>query len=270
MNLTLDIYQIDAFSEAVFSGNPAAVVPLDQWPDDAILQAIASENNLSETAFFRGGDGHYRLRWFTPSCEVPLCGHATLASAYVIFRYLEPEAEVLQFETLSGILSVGREGDLLVLDFPAYAPVPCEAPERLAEALGSVTGDLVPEAAMKTEQDHNYYFRFSDQSTLAAMQPDMALLAELHPYGVVVTAPGDDVDFVSRYFAPSYGIPEDPVTGSIHCALIPLWSDILGKTHLQARQISGRGGHLLCDLQGDRVRIKGKAVQYLCGRIDIT
>jgi len=260
--LTLDLYQVDAFSQRIFSGNPAAVVPLDDWPDDSLLQAIASENNLSETAFFQGQSGRYQLRWFTPACEVPLCGHATLATAFVIFRHFEPHADQVVFDTSSGELTVGRSGDALVLDFPAYEIVSCNAPEQLIKALG-----LVPKSVGRTEPDHNYYVVLGSQAEVANLQPDMVMLKALHPYGVVVTARGDNCDFVSRYFAPSYGIPEDPVTGSIHCALVPYWSARLGRTTLSARQISDRGGDIECEWQAERVLLKGFAVEYLKGQI---
>lgn len=260
----LQIYQIDAFTDRVFQGNPAAVVPLQRWLEDAVLQAIAAENNLSETAFFVPQGDRYHLRWFTPVQEVRLCGHATLASAYVIFNFLEPDRRSIQFETLSGELGVIRSDDLLLLDFPCRSPQPCEVPPGLIEGLGRT-----PQAVFRTPADTNYYAVFEQEADLLALQPDFVQLSQLHPYGTVVTAPGDRSDFACRYFAPSYGIPEDPVTGSIHCGLVPYWAQRLGKTQLVSRQVSARGGDLYCELQDERVAIGGKAVPFLVGEITI-
>jgi PhzF family phenazine biosynthesis protein len=260
----LRIYQIDAFTDRVFQGNPAAVIPLDQWLEDGVLQSIAAENNLSETAFLVPQADRYHLRWFTPVQEVRLCGHATLASAFVIFTFLEPDRDAVQFETLSGQLRVKRLNELLVLDFPGYEPQICDLPIGLAEGLGKS-----PSQVFWTESDTNYYAVFDQEADLHQLQPDFARLAQLHPYGTVVTAPGDRSDFACRYFAPSYGIPEDPVTGSIHCALVPYWAKRLGKPQLVSRQVSARGGDLYCEWQGDRVTIGGKAVPFLIGEISL-
>ena len=260
----LRMYQVDAFAEQVFRGNPAAVVPLDQWLGNSQLQEIAAENNLAETAFFVPNNSKYHLRWFTPTEEVTLCGHATLASAYIIFTTLEPLRNSVKFDTLSGELGVDRDGEILTLDFPSRQPQLCEAPTVLLEGLGQK-----PEEILKTGTDTNYYAVFNTEEEILALRPNLMLLEQLHPYGVAVTAMGKTSDFVSRCFAPSYGIPEDPVTGSIHCALIPYWSNRLGKAKLFARQVSKRGGELYCELLGDRVAIGGRTVKYLEGDIYI-
>ena len=262
-NRKLSIYQVDAFANRVFGGNPAAIVPLDVWWPEDQLQAIAAENNLSETAFFVPlPDGRFHLRWFTPKAEVPLCGHATLASAHVILTLLHPDRASVKFDTLSGELAVFRRGDLLVMDFPSRPPSLCAAPAELLAGLREP-----PVVVLKTDQDPNYYAVYSDEASVRGIQPDMAQLEKLDAGGVCITAPGDQCDFVSRYFAPAFGVPEDPVTGSTHCALIPYWAQRLGKQQLVARQVSARGGELHCELQGDRVAIAGNAVLYLVGEI---
>lgn len=257
----LRMFQIDAFTSEIFSGNPAAVCPLTNWLENVQMQAIAAENNLSETAFFiRNGD-NYKLRWFTPLSEVNLCGHATLASAFVIFNFLEPSRNTVKFETLSGSLEVSRQDELLTMNFPNLEPIVCKnSPSLLIEGLGKS-----PQEVLLTED--NYFALLESENEVRAVQPNLSILEQLHPYGVVVTAPGKDVDFVSRYFAPSYGIPEDPVTGSIHCTLIPYWADRLGKSELHARQVSSRGGELFCKFLKDRVAISGRAVRYFDGYI---
>lgn len=256
----IPIYQVDAFADEVFSGNPAAVCPLPEWLPGDVLQAIAAENNLSETAFFvaDGGGGH-ELRWFTPTVEVDLCGHATLASAFVILE--RTGGRSVSFRTRSGTLAVDRRGDLLWLDFPAHEARKTEAPEALAAGLGTV-----PAA---TFEGPNYMAAFAREAEVAALEPDFRRLAELAPRGVIATAPGAECDFVSRYFAPAHGVDEDPVTGSAHCMLIPHWSARLGAERLVARQISARGGTLRCENRGDRVGIGGRAVLYLEGTIRI-
>jgi PhzF family phenazine biosynthesis protein len=260
--MRLPIYQVDAFTDRIFAGNPAAVVPLEAWLPDATLQGIAAENNLSETAFFfRQGDT-YALRWFTPTVEVDLCGHATLASAYVVFRFLEPERRRIAFETLkAGTLVVARQGDELAMDFPSWAAKPCETPSGLAVALGRNPSEVLASRA--------YLAVYERESDIAAIKPDFAALKRLDR-AVIVTAPGSDgIDFVSRFFAPGVGIDEDPVTGGAHCQLIPYWAGRLGKTRLAARQISPRGGALSCALDGERVTIAGQARLYLEGTITI-
>ncbi|HEU4324679.1 MAG TPA: PhzF family phenazine biosynthesis protein [Roseiflexaceae bacterium] len=259
MDMTL--YQIDAFTERVFAGNPAAVCPLDAWQDDALLQRIAAENNLAETAFFvPEGDG-YRLRWFTPTVEVDLCGHATLASAFVIFTELGYAGEAIRFQTRSGLLVVRRDGSRLVMDFPSRPPEPVEADPLVLPGLGAQPEELLA--------SRDYFAVYPNEAAVRALRPDMALLGRIDRQGVIATAPGDEVDFVSRYFAPAAGVPEDPVTGSAHCTLIPYWSRRLGKTELRARQVSERGGELVCTDQGDRVTIAGSAVKYLTGTITV-
>ncbi len=257
--MRLRLYQIDAFTEDVFGGNPAAVCPLESWLPDATLQAVARENNLSETAFFVPDGEGYRLRWFTPVDEVDLCGHATLASAHVVFRHLRPEAGSVRFETKSGHLTVKREADELVMDFPALPANPVPVPPDMTAGLGAA-----PEAAFA---GMDYLALFGTDAEVRALEPDFAVLARLDLRGVVVTAPGGEVDFVSRFFCPRLGVDEDPVTGSAHCMLAPFWAARLGRTSLRARQLSARGGKLGCDVVGDRVRLTGKAVQYLEGDI---
>ncbi len=264
--MEIPIYQIDAFTGRLFAGNPAAVCPLTAWLPDATMQAIAAENNLSETAFFvaaedGAAEDGYELRWFTPTVEVPLCGHATLAAGFVIMTQLRPGAERVRFRTRSGALEVVRRGDLFELDLPASPPRPVETPESLVAALGKVPREVL---AAKS-----YLAVFADEAEVAALAPDMGAVAALDRDGVIVTAPGREADFVSRYFAPAAGIPEDPVTGSAHCVLTPYWAKRLGRSALRARQISARGGELFCEDRGDRVAVTGRAVCYLEGRIRV-
>jgi len=261
--MQLPLYQVDAFTDRVFGGNPAAVCPLDAWLPDATLQAIAAENNLSETAFFVRESGGYALRWFTPTTEVDLCGHATLASAYIIFRFLEPDRDEVAFQTRkAGVLRVKREGDLLRMDFPSRPAVRSPPPAGLEAALGKA-----PAEALSARDCLAVY---KSAAEVAALNPDFSALAKLDCWAVIVTAPGEGgIDFVSRFFAPRQGIPEDPVCGSAHCTLVPYWAARLGKTRLNARQISQRGGVLRCTLDGDRVSIAGNAVLYLEGKITI-
>ena len=256
----IPLYQIDAFTSQVFAGNPAAVCPLEDWLDDALMQNIARENNLSETAFFvRTGD-RYELRWFTPAVEVDLCGHATLASAYVVFRYLEPARSDVRFDTKSGELAVARDGEMLCMDFPARPPAPCLMNQTIAEALGAAPRELL--AA------RDYLAVFESEAEVRALKPDMRRVAALDRFAVIVTAPGSGgVDFVSRFFAPAAGVDEDPVTGSAHCTLTPYWSARLGKKKLHALQVSARGGELWCEDRGGRIAISGRAVRFLEGTI---
>lgn len=254
-------YQVDAFAARVFEGNPAAVVPLDAWPDDGVLQAIAEENNLSETAFFVPSSSGFHLRWFTPVAEVNLCGHATLATAHVLFEILGYRQPVIAFETRGGELFVERQGSLLVMDFPALLPKPCATLDLLVESLGC--------QPVETLAAVNYVCAFESEARVRAIAPDFEKLRRLEPQGVIVTAPGQDRDFVSRYFAPKFGIPEDPVTGSAHCELTPYWAARLGKNRLSARQVSKRGGDVLCELQRDRVKLAGRAVTFMEAEIEI-
>jgi PhzF family phenazine biosynthesis protein len=247
------VYRIDAFAGPSCAGNPAAVCPLESWMDAAAMQALALENNLSETAFFvRKGDG-YDLRWFTPACEVDLCGHATLASAFVVFEYLDPAAELVRFRTRSGELRVRRDGELLTMDFPARPPERSKPSAVVAQALGQ------PPLELWAARD--YMAVYESEEDVRSLAPDMRALAALDRFAVIVTAPGRASDFVSRFFAPAHGVDEDPVTGSAHCTLAPYWAARLGKTSLHARQVSARGGELWCKLDGDRVFLSGRAVR---------
>lgn len=248
-------YQVDAFATRVFEGNPAAVCPLAHWLDDTLLQAIAAENNLSETAFFVPSGNAFQLRWFTPVSEVDLCGHATLATAHVLFAHLGHPGPVITFETRSGALTVTRRDGLLEMDFPVCAPAACNEPAILAQALGRQPLEVLCA--------DDYLAVFDDEATVRGLAPDFALLGTLGLRGVIATAPGSTDDFVSRFFAPRLGIPEDPVTGSAHCTLAPYWAARLGKNPLSARQVSTRGGRILCTLKGDRVVLSGSAVTFM-------
>ena len=260
--MKLDIYQVDAFTSRPFGGNPAAVVPLDKWLPDETMLAIAAENNLAETAFFvKNGDG-FDLRWFTPKVEVPLCGHATLASAHVIFNELKLEDDTIKFHTRErGDLGVTKDGDRLVLDFPAYPLNEIEQSAELADAIGKI-----PLKTWKS-QGNMVILLLESEANVRELEPDFNALLSTPYNEVIVTAKGDDCDFASRMFAPRIGINEDPVTGAIHCSLIPYWAKEVGKEKLFARQVSARGGELFCELVGDRVKIGGNAVLYLTGEI---
>jgi PhzF family phenazine biosynthesis protein len=260
MNLT--IYQVDAFTKEVFKGNPAAVCPLTEWLPDETMQRIALENNLAETAFFVKKDDVYEIRWFTPLAEIDLCGHATLGSAYVIFEILKSEENLVRFHShKSGELAVEKQGERLILDFPSRPVAPTTAPDGLTEALGKT-----PKAVFKAR---DYFLVYETEQEILDIKPNFSKLLEIGAHGYIVTAKGDSADFVSRFFAPEVGIPEDPVTGSAHCNLIPFWAERLGKDELFARQVSARGGELFCELAGDRVKIGGNAALYLKGEIYI-
>lgn len=254
----LDFFQVDAFADQVFEGNPAAVYPLDAWLPDETMQAIAAEHNLSESVFFAPEEQAYRIRWFTPVAEVALCGHATLAAAHILFTELDPVRNGVSFCSLSGPLTVAREGQRIILDFPAAYPKPCPAPDGLVEALG-----VEP---VETRLGDDYFVVLEREADLAGLAPDLRRLGEIDCRGICVTAPGETADFVSRFFAPRHGIDEDPVTGSSHCALTPYWAKRLNKPELLARQLSKRGGTLHCTATGDRVKIAGRAVTYCKGR----
>jgi PhzF family phenazine biosynthesis protein len=259
--LTIPIYQVDAFSDKLFGGNPAAVCPLKEWLPAPQMQKIAAENNLAETAFFIPQGKDFELRWFTPEAEVDLCGHATLATAHVLFTQLNFEADVIHFHTLkAGTLTVSRKDDLYTLDFPSRVPQRCEAPAGLVEALGGKK----PVAVLRSR---DYFIVYETEADVLALVPNFAGLSHIESLGFVVTAPGDNSDFISRFFAPSAGIDEDPVTGSAHCNLIPYWAERLGKFKLHAYQVSARRGELWCEHKGDRVLMSGKAVTYLTGAI---
>jgi PhzF family phenazine biosynthesis protein len=259
--MNIPIYQVDAFTNQLMSGNPAAVCPLSEWLSEETMQKIAAENNLSATAFFVKRDGHYELRWFTPASELTLCGHATLATSHVIFNCLNWEDKAVDFVSLrSGHLRVEKQNDLLVLDFPKFSLTEIEMPAGLVEAIGKR-----PQRIWET-QGHFAMLLFENEEDIKSMQPDMSALRHI-PYEIIVTAKGVESDFVSRVFGPRVGNPEDPVTGSSHCSLIPFWAEQLGKEKLYARQLSKRSGALFCELRGDRVRIGGHAVLYLKGEI---
>lgn len=261
--MRVPLYQIDAFADAVFQGNPAAVCPLPDWLPDATLRAVAAENNLSETAFLIPDRDPVPLRWFTPTEEVPLCGHATLAAGYVVLEVLSPDREAVDFDSESGRLTVRRSDHGYALDFPAVPSEPVAAPpDALVHGLG-----FTPVEIRVTRGDPNYLVIVDDEDAVAGAAPDLRRLEELHPHGVAVSAPGRSADFVSRYFAPSYGIYEDPVTGSIHCALGPYWARRFGRSDLTAVQLSARRGRLGVVVAGERVQLAGRAVQYLTGEI---
>ncbi len=260
MNLT--IFQVDAFAKEVFRGNPAAICPLDEWLAAELMQKIALENNLSETAFFVKKDDLYEIRWFTPTFEIDLCGHATLASAFVIFECLKAEENTVKFYShKSGALTVEKQGDILILDFPSRPVAKCDAPDGLIEAVGKEPKEIL--------KARDYFLVYENEQEVLDLQPNFTKLLEIDAHGFTVTAKGENSDFVSRFFAPEVGVFEDPVTGSAHCNLIPYWAEKLGKTELFAKQISARGGELYCELKGDRVKIGGNAVLYLKGEIYI-
>jgi PhzF family phenazine biosynthesis protein len=263
IKMKVPIYQVDAFASEVFSGNPAAVCMLDSWIDDEKLQSIAAENNLSETAFLVQNDEGFDLRWFTPTTEVPLCGHATLASAFVILVWRKWAGEKIRFRTrMSGELVVARRNDLLEMNFPSKPPRDLTPPAGLTEALG-----VSPLATLRAEE--SVLVVLDSEEAVRAVHPDFASLSRVECAGTIVTAGGSRSDFVSRFFAPRLGIPEDPVTGAAHCILTPYWAGELGKQDLHALQISKRGGELFCTYAGSRVKIAGKAILYLEGAIVI-
>lgn len=257
--MELQIFQVDAFADKQFAGNPAAVVPLESWPDEKTMLAIAAENNLAETAFFVPEDKDFKLRWFTPECEIDLCGHATLASAYVLFNHLGYPDDSIRFRSKSGDLFVRRSGDVFTLDFPSRPAVESEPLPGLIEAIGRE-----PETVLRAR---DYLLVYGSEEDVRQIRPNFFELSKLPLHAVIVTAPGKDCDFVSRFFAPGVGVAEDPVTGSAHCTLIPYWAERLGKEKLFARQVSKRGGELFCELSGDRVLIGGKAALFLKGTI---
>jgi len=259
--MQLAMYQVDAFTSRRFAGNPAAVVLLKSELPDATLQAIAAENNLSETAFVLPAKDHYRLRWFTPRVEIDLCGHATLGTAFVLFETGAARGQTVRFETPSGTLNVFREAELLCMDFPARPARPVECPAGLAEALGA--------APREVHSSRDLMAVFETEELISGLQPDPARIAALDACAVMATAPGREADFVSRFFAPKLGIPEDPVTGSAHCTLVPYWAERLGKREFRALQLSERGGELLCEHRGERVILRGRVVEYLRGQITV-
>ena len=258
--MEIPFYQIDAFTNKVFSGNPAGVCLLEDWLPEATLQSIAAENNLPETAFLVPQEKHYDLRWFTPKVEIDLCGHATLASGHVIFTYVDPQEQQVEFMSKSGRLSVERRDDLLFLDFPTRKARVADRPEGLDGILGASPTEVLASRDLMAV--------FDDEDQIRTLAPDLDAVAALDYFALIVTAPGRKSDFVSRFFAPGAAIPEDPVTGSAHCTLIPYWSERLGKKDLHAFQLSARGGELFCANRGERVSIGGRCVTYLTGSID--
>jgi PhzF family phenazine biosynthesis protein len=261
--MKLKIFQVDAFSSKPFAGNPAAVCITDKWLERDLMQKIANENNLSETAFAVPTEGRYEIRWFTPEIEVDLCGHATLATAHILFNHMDHPSNRVEFDTISsGRLFVEKSGEKLTLDFPADVIEEMVVPEVIVTAL-----QKPPLKAYRGKTD--FLFIYASQAEIESMKPDFGLLAQMGGRGIIVTSLGNEADFVSRFFAPQTGINEDPVTGSAHTTLMPYWSTVMGKKRLTAQQLSPRGGDLLCELDGDRVKISGEAITYLEGEIYI-
>ena len=257
--MKLPFFQVDAFTSRIFGGNPAGVCPLDSWLDYDVMQAIAAENNLAETAFFVAGPDRFHLRWFTPTAEVDLCGHATLASAWVLFEKLGLETDSVSFDTRSGVLTVKKDSERLSMDFPSRAGEPASAPEALLKGLG-----IKPAEVLKAR---DYLVVLESEDAVRTVQPDFSELMKVDTFGIIVSGPGNKADFVSRFFAPRMGVAEDPVTGSSHCTLVPYWARRLGKGKLTAHQVSARGGELFCEDLGARVAIAGQAALYLEGSI---
>ena len=262
--MKVKLFQVDAFSSSTLSGNPAAVCPLDAWLPDDLMKAIAAENNLAETAYFVGSGGHYQLRWFTPEVEIDLCGHATLATAWVLFKELGVETPKLHFDTRSGELTVQRVGDLLTLNLPAAVPIPCTPPAELLPALGLQEAEVIA-----VTEARDYFVEVDSEQRVADLVPDFAALRKCTKVGVGITARGRDFDFVSRWFGPKIGVNEDIVTGSAHTSLAPYWAARLGKSRLTAQQGGSRKGDLTCEVAGDRVILYGRAATYLVGEIDV-
>lgn len=260
--MKLNLFQVDAFAENIFEGNPAAVIPLENWLPDNIMQNIASENNLSETAFFVPSKNSFHIRWFTPATEVDLCGHATLATAHVLFNHLNFKDNEIQFDSRSGILKVKKDGEQIILDFPTSFVTETELSENIKEAF-----NIQPEKCFKGKDDLMFIFR--NESDIHNLIPDFQKIKTLKERGVIVTAKSEKFDFISRFFGPAVGINEDPVTGSAHTMLIPFWAEKLNKNKLVAKQVSKRGGILYCNFHGDRVEIGGNAKTYLIGEISI-
>jgi PhzF family phenazine biosynthesis protein len=259
--MNIPIYQVDAFSDRLFGGNPAAVCPLKEWLEPELMQNIAAENNLSETAFFVKKEKIFELRWFTPTIEVDLCGHATLAAAHVIFNHLEYGGDEVVFSSLSGELKVSRTDDRLTLDFPSTPPSAADAPEELIQGLGREPKEV--------HKSRDYLALFESEADILSVEPNFNILKRADSLGIIITAEGEKCDFVSRFFAPAAGIDEDPVTGSAHTTLTPFWAQKLGKNTLHAFQLSKRRGELFCELSGDRVKIGGHAVTFFKGEITL-
>lgn len=259
--MELTLYQIDAFASELFEGNPAAVCPLDKWLSDELMQKIAGENNLSETAFFISKGNGFHIRWFTPTNEVDLCGHATLATAFVIFNILNYDKNIIEFDSKSGLLKVIKDDDNLILDFPAQPPTPCDTPQEIINAL-----NITPIECLKSE---DFIAVLNDESDVQSVEPDFEELKKLELRGVIITAQSKKYDFVARCFFQGLGIQEDPVTGSAYTQLAPYWAAKLGKDLFNVKQLSARGGELICELYKDRVLISGKAVKYMEGKINV-
>jgi PhzF family phenazine biosynthesis protein len=259
--MEISLYQVDAFASKLFEGNPAAVCPLDEWLSDEVMQSIAAENNLSETAFFVPVGNGFHIRWFTPKSEVDLCGHATLASAYVLFNLLGYKRDMIEFNSKSGILGVTRDNELLTMDFPAQPPVSCDIPEEIIKAF-----HVEPIECLKSE---DLIVVFERETDVESANPDFSQLMKLDLRGVAITAKSNYWDFVARFFAPKYGIPEDPVTGSAYTQLVPYWASKIGSKRFRVKQVSSRGGELTCQIADDRVYISGKAIKYLEGKIKV-
>ncbi len=260
--MQMNLYQVDAFTDQTFAGNPAAVVPLEKWIDVDTMQNIAAENNLSETAFFvPEDDGAYRIRWFTPTTEVDLCGHATLASAHVLFHHMDHSDKLIRFHSNSGELTVEKRNNLYWMNFPSQPPEPIPVPKLIPDAIGAIP--------IYSGMNVDLLIVVPDEQTVRSMKPDLQILERMEARGVIITARGSEVDFVSRFFAPAVGVPEDPVTGSAHTVLTPFWSRRLSKNELTARQVSKRGGVLKCRMLDERVEIGGSAVTYLTGQISL-
>jgi PhzF family phenazine biosynthesis protein len=259
--MELSMYQIDAFAAKLFEGNPAAVCPLKEWLPDEVMQSIAEENNLSETAFFVPKGSGCHIRWFTPVSEVDLCGHATLASAYVLFNILGYKKDKIEFDSRSGILAVTRDNEWLVMNFPAQPPVPCDIPEEIVKAFDT--------AAIECLKSEDYIAVFENEIDIESTKPDFESLKKLSLRGVIITAQSTRYDFIARFFAPNYGIPEDPVTGSAYTQLAPYWASKIGSKRFSVKQMSSRGGELMCEVVDDRVLIYGKAIKYMEGKINI-
>lgn len=258
----MKLYQVDAFTDEVFSGNPAAVVPLDSWLSDNEMQHISAENNLSETAYFvQESDGTYKIRWFTPKTEVDICGHATLASAHVLYEHLGFDGGKVIFNSKSGVLTVEKRGEIYWMNFPSNPPEPIPVPKLLPEAIGTIP--------IYTGVNRDMLVLLQDEETVRSVKPDFSLLEKMEVRGIIITAEGEGCDFVSRFFAPSVGIYEDPVTGSAHSILTPFWEKRLGKSSFTARQVSKRGGNIMCNQKEERVEIGGAAVTYMTGDINI-
>lgn len=260
--MQLHLYQIDAFADKLFSGNPAAIVPLEKWLDASLMQQIAMENNLAETAFFVTDGDDFQIRWFTPELEINLCGHATLASAFVLFNYLDYKKETIVFHSKSGPLKIRRENELIYLDFPSWKP------EKIEEYPDELLNGLKIRQPVGVYSHREYLVELENEKQVKELSPDFSLLGKLDKM-VIVTARGNEVDFVSRFFAPTAGINEDPVTGSAHSQLIPFWNEKLGKKKMIARQLSKRGGTIYCEQKGDRVMMGGGAVFYMKGKIEL-